>query len=210
MLVLSRRVDDAFVFPELGITVEVVEVKGRSTRLAIDAPRSIKILRRELLDRDPYPSDSLDCETLPPGSLSADKDSCSDALDIEQVQDQVGVARLALFLCQNQLKFDNHVFAQETLDYAIAAMDKLEAALAQHPNWKPCSDDQALEAEPSNDGAAMETGDGMGPVVSSAVVKEPAHGYQVRGQSPWFIEDESQVTSGIASPSNCEAAGCKS
>ena len=50
MLVLSRRVEDSLVFPDLGITVEVLNMKGKSVRLGVDAPVEIKVLRGELFD----------------------------------------------------------------------------------------------------------------------------------------------------------------
>ena len=52
MLVLSRRVEDSLVFPDLGITVEVLNMKGKSVRLGVDAPVEIKVLRGELFDSD--------------------------------------------------------------------------------------------------------------------------------------------------------------
>jgi carbon storage regulator len=48
MLVLSRRTAETVVFPELGITVEVLQVKGNTIRLGIKAPDSVRILRGEL------------------------------------------------------------------------------------------------------------------------------------------------------------------
>ena len=50
MLVLSRKVNETVEFPELGITVEVVRVKGNTVRLGIKAPNSIRILRGELVE----------------------------------------------------------------------------------------------------------------------------------------------------------------
>lgn len=48
MLVLSRRKDESIVLPELGITIEVIRVKGNKVRLGIKAPDSVRILRSEL------------------------------------------------------------------------------------------------------------------------------------------------------------------
>ena len=48
MLVLSRRVKDTIRFPELDITIEILRVKGASTRIGIDAPVEIQVLRGEL------------------------------------------------------------------------------------------------------------------------------------------------------------------
>ena len=48
MLVLSRKENQKVLFPNLGITVEVLGVKGSNVRLGIDAPPRIRILRAEL------------------------------------------------------------------------------------------------------------------------------------------------------------------
>ena len=48
MLVLSRRTNETISFPELGITVKIVKVKGKTVSVGIEAPDEIKILRGEL------------------------------------------------------------------------------------------------------------------------------------------------------------------
>lgn len=48
MLVLSRKANETVVFPELGISIEVIRVKGQGVRLGIKAPDSVRILRGEL------------------------------------------------------------------------------------------------------------------------------------------------------------------
>ncbi len=49
MLVLSRRLKEKIVFPDLNITVQVLSVKGRAIRLGIEAPRHVSIHREEVL-----------------------------------------------------------------------------------------------------------------------------------------------------------------
>jgi carbon storage regulator CsrA len=51
MLVLSRRPDEKIVFPDLNITVQVVNVKGNAVRLGISAPPEVTVLRAEVPDR---------------------------------------------------------------------------------------------------------------------------------------------------------------
>lgn len=51
MLVLSRRPGERIVFPNLGITLEVVRLKGNVARLGIDAPAGVRILREEVAER---------------------------------------------------------------------------------------------------------------------------------------------------------------
>ena len=50
MLVLSRRVNDTILFPDLGISIEILQLKGKSVRVGIDAPIEVKVLRGELAD----------------------------------------------------------------------------------------------------------------------------------------------------------------
>lgn len=63
MLVMSRRQDEKIVFPGLGVTITLVNVRGSTARLGIDAPREITVLREEIAgdlppnrirDRDPH------------------------------------------------------------------------------------------------------------------------------------------------------------
>lgn len=51
MLVLSRKNGESIQIDD-NIFVTVTEVKGGRVRLAIDAPRSIRIVRKEVLERD--------------------------------------------------------------------------------------------------------------------------------------------------------------
>ena len=51
MLVLTRRETEKVLFPTLGISVEVLRVQGNKTRLGIDAPPDIPVLRCELTER---------------------------------------------------------------------------------------------------------------------------------------------------------------
>jgi carbon storage regulator CsrA len=50
MLVLTRRPNESIVFSGLGVTVRVIEVRGNSVRLGIEAPPSVRVFRAELLD----------------------------------------------------------------------------------------------------------------------------------------------------------------
>ncbi len=51
MLVLSRKPGESIQIDD-NIFVTVSEVRGGRVRLSIDAPRSVRIVRKEVLDRD--------------------------------------------------------------------------------------------------------------------------------------------------------------
>jgi carbon storage regulator len=55
MLVLSRKTGESIQIDD-DIFVTVAEVKGGRVRLSFDAPRSIRIVRKEVLERDFPPS----------------------------------------------------------------------------------------------------------------------------------------------------------
>ncbi len=48
MLVLSRQTNDSIFFPELNISIEILQIKGKTVRVGIDAPNEFRIIRGEL------------------------------------------------------------------------------------------------------------------------------------------------------------------
>lgn len=48
MLVISRRPHEKILFPEQGISIQVVQTKGHLVRLGVEAPRDVPVLREEL------------------------------------------------------------------------------------------------------------------------------------------------------------------
>jgi carbon storage regulator CsrA len=52
MLVLSRRVKEKLVLPDLGVTIQVVAIKSGTVRLGIEAPPDVSVLREEVHQRD--------------------------------------------------------------------------------------------------------------------------------------------------------------
>lgn len=49
MLILTRKEDQSVVFPNCGIVVHVLSVKGRTIKLGFEAPRDVEVLRGELM-----------------------------------------------------------------------------------------------------------------------------------------------------------------
>ncbi len=66
MLVLSRKVDERIQIGD-NITITVVQVRGNSVRIAIDAPKSVRILRSELEGKPPkvHGELKLDLDAIP-------------------------------------------------------------------------------------------------------------------------------------------------
>jgi carbon storage regulator len=51
MLVLSRKLGERIVIPEIDLTLTVVAIEGNSVRLGITAPNEIGVYREELWNR---------------------------------------------------------------------------------------------------------------------------------------------------------------
>src|SRR3989442_15607592 len=49
MLVLSRKTDQKIVFPNLGVTLKLLSVRGNLAKIGIEAPNDLPILRDELI-----------------------------------------------------------------------------------------------------------------------------------------------------------------
>jgi carbon storage regulator len=67
MLVLSRRKGEQVVLPGYGVAITVLEVKGKTIRLGIAAPRDVDIFRGELVP-----------QATPVASASAAAESATD------------------------------------------------------------------------------------------------------------------------------------
>lgn len=68
MLVLSRKVGEKIVLPEVDVTVTVVKINGNNIRLGISAPAGITVHRQEVWRRksellDCYADSYIDCYT---------------------------------------------------------------------------------------------------------------------------------------------------
>jgi len=96
MLVLSRRPSEKILFPSLGISVEIIQTKGNTVRVGIEAPREIRVLRAELEQHD-------DIEPAPRTTVSNQMDAASlndhQRTDIGKRIDEIS---LAIALAQNQ------------------------------------------------------------------------------------------------------------
>lgn len=132
MLVLSRRVGQGVSFPNLDVTIEVTQIRGNSATFGIRAPRAIKVLRSELLDKR---SDS----------RSGDDASHSLAsLDSHQYREQLHTATLALHSLVEQIESDEKA-DRTLLHLAIEQLESLKADLKRRRAL--CSGRKALLVE---------------------------------------------------------------
>lgn len=113
MLVLSRGPEDKIVFPNLGITVEILRVDGHRVRVGVDAPKNIRILRHELVD------------TLN-GELQSEAERKADSKRTHDFRNRLNSAQLSLSLMEKQIDRGMHDEALASLHKAIREIDQLD------------------------------------------------------------------------------------
>jgi len=130
MLILSRREAEKILFPQLGITVEVSRIQGRTVRLGIDAPDEIRIIRAEL-------EDTADLEIKKPMPKPANGCNGSSIAPVDNIQNCLDAANLAIHLAQNQMRQQLNEKAGEALENALECLENLEAAAVRRAALAP-------------------------------------------------------------------------
>jgi carbon storage regulator CsrA len=115
MLVLSRRPKETIRFPQLGISVSIVSVKGSRVQIGVDAPPEIQILRREL-ETDPDTC----ANTRTAGGGLPDKAK-------HAFRNWLNRATLGLHLAQKQLAAGQIESADKSLAMALERLSELES-----------------------------------------------------------------------------------
>jgi len=109
MLILSRREDDTIFFPELNITIEILQVKGAKVRVGIDAPIEIKVLRGEL---------------TPNSEPEVTKEIRIDAAGVHEVRNRLNILSIAASLTKELLSQGKTNLAATTLNSALDGLAK--------------------------------------------------------------------------------------
>lgn len=112
MLVLSRRENEKIVFPTLGITVQVCGISRTTTRIGIDAPPSVPIMREEVASNK---------YAMPAPAHAAP------VAGRHQLKNRLHAASLAVHRAQRQLQAGRADEADQTLTAALrefAALDQ--------------------------------------------------------------------------------------
>lgn len=113
MLVLSRSQNQRVLFPNLGVSVEVLQIRGNRVSIGIDAPPEVHILRGELPHAEEQAA-KIEQQPMPRGRLS------------HRFRNQLNAANLAVQLAQKQLEAGYTIDAQSSLEIAVTSFQKLE------------------------------------------------------------------------------------
>ena len=116
MLVLTRRPNEKIIFPNLGVTVEILRVSGRAVCVGVEAPRDVRILRDELADQAP---------DTPPAESPAIREAR------HALRNRLNAANLALHLVRRQLELGRVVEAEDTIEKALHELSQLDQDVGQ-------------------------------------------------------------------------------
>ena len=113
MLILSRKEDQKVVFPNLGISVAVLNIRGNQVRLGFEAPNDVSILREELAD-----------DTIKPKR----RPSLKTQLDRHQIRNRLNAVVLSLHILSREV-FADSTEAEEAIGKALWELSELDREL---------------------------------------------------------------------------------
>lgn len=119
MLVLSRKPEQTIRFPNLGITIDILQVNGKTVKVGIDAPRDISVLRGEI-------AQATSTNESVPGN-----DSPQSREQRHELRNRIHAAKFAMYMLQRQLDAGNMEKAEKTLHRALGALGQLNEIAAE-------------------------------------------------------------------------------
>lgn len=118
MLVLSRRPDEKIVFPNLGISVQVIRVAGKAVRIGVKAPTDVRVLREEVAEDDYDPNSQ---------SMLMTRERR------HELRNRLNTATLGLQLLQRQLELGQAKGIEETIHGILRSLREIELDLCEEP-----------------------------------------------------------------------------
>lgn len=127
MLVLSRRQNDKLVFPNLGITVEILKISGRSVRVGVKAPSGVRVFRQEILSE----LDRVLAEKMAAGTAGE---------SAHRLRNRLNKVGLGLHLLQKQYEMGRAADAERTLETILDEFRTLDEDLSAKAVAAPAVD----------------------------------------------------------------------
>ena len=119
MLVLTRRADQKIIFPTVGITIDVLRIKGNVVKIGIDAPADVQVLRQEIAG---------DLSKLPPPAQLPRRMSREER---HTLLNRLNAATIALHLLRRQLDGGYFEDADKTLIKILEEFGALERDMSR-------------------------------------------------------------------------------
>ncbi len=114
MLVLSRKTEQKISFPGLGITVQILGVKGSTVRLGVEAPMEVRVIR-----------DELKAEGFGESHLQQTRVIRLPAKLRHEFRNQLNALSIGLHLFKEEVAAGQHEDAQETFDLLVAHLEHI-------------------------------------------------------------------------------------
>ncbi|MCR9119777.1 MAG: response regulator [bacterium] len=112
MLVLSRRAGETIHLPTVEAVFEVVQINGNQVRIGVQAPRSMPIMRGELLESDKrLPS----VRSIDVKALREEKHA---------LRNRLNTVSLGVTLAKKQLELGRHAEAIQAMNMVLSAVEK--------------------------------------------------------------------------------------
>lgn len=127
MLVLARREKEKLVFPNIGVTVEILKISGRNVRVGIDAPPEVRVFRDEVTGA----SDPIDMDLLA---------AKSPGVSNHRLRNRLNKLQLGLHLLRRQSEQGLQAEGEETLQKVLAEFQTLDGELTR-PEGAPSGKD---------------------------------------------------------------------
>lgn len=119
MLVLSRRVDETIQLPEVGISLQILSVRGNRVKVGIQAPDNIRVLRGEL-----GPEDVRRLQTRSSTHVLSRE-------EFHSLRNRLNAISLALHLLERQREAGMQHEAETTLTRLLEQVDLIQGVIAE-------------------------------------------------------------------------------
>ena len=139
MLVVSRKKNQQILFPNLGIAIEILRIAGSGVSVGISAPRSVQVLRGELISPSTEVRPAEENSNQPDSSM-VDKDF------LHTLRNQLNKAQLTVAIAQKQLEMGKERDAEKTLRGMIHRLTQID----QQVTAPIVNDTNSLKSEASN------------------------------------------------------------
>jgi carbon storage regulator CsrA len=154
MLVLTRRENEKIVFPEVGITVEVVSISGSRARLGVEAPAEIRILRHEIAEKE-LAKKPITFSVKNRPQLEALAKQSQSSNPSHAVRNYLNSTSIAAQLLRRQLDMGLIDDAEATVQTLLAELSALNTEITQPSTEKPSQTKSAASAAPAHRPTAL-------------------------------------------------------
>ena len=130
MLVLTRRENEKIIFPEVGITVELVSITGSRARIGIKAPKEVRILRHEIAEKE-LAEKPITFAIQNPPQLAALANQAQPNKPSHAVRNHLNSTSIAAQLLRRQLDMGMIDDAEATVQTLLSELGALNAEITQ-------------------------------------------------------------------------------